>query len=49
MNSTENASIWSQNQIQAGTRPIHNRLALQTKPQGNKDVEMPGMQINIKL
>ena len=47
MNSSQNTPRWSQNHIQTWTVSFHCRMALQTKPQGKKDVEIPGMQLII--
>ena len=30
-------------------RSIHSRLALKTKPQRKKDIEIPGMQLNVDV
>ena len=46
MNFPQNTPIQSKNHIQISTRSIHTRLALKTKPQGNKDEKIPGMQLN---
>ena len=47
MNSTQNTPIQSQNHIQDRTRSIHSRLALRTHHKESKDVELPGMSLNI--
>ena len=47
MNSTQSTPIQRKDHIQTWTRSIHNRLAVQTKPQGKQSAEISGMQLNI--
>ena len=47
MHTTKDPPIHNQDSIQACTRPMHSRLVIMIESEDHKDIDIPGMKINI--